>query len=112
MPAPIWTAGPSRPRASPVPIASTPPMNFTGIRIRDGGGCSSCSKRLDVRDAASLCPWREFPDEPGGQSGGDGRNTDDEHEASNLLAVRPIDDQPKDGSHKTRCPTHRKRQER
>ena len=48
--------------------------------------------RLDVRDAASLCPWREFPDEPGGQSGGDGRNADDEREAGKFLAVRPIDD--------------------
>src|SRR5271157_3771763 len=48
--------------------------------------------RLDVWDAAPLCSWREFPDEPGGQSGGDGRDTDDEREASNLLAVRPIDD--------------------
>ena len=27
-------------------------------------------------------------------------------------AIGPIEDQPKDGSHKTRCPTHRKRQER
>jgi len=41
MPAPIWTVGPSRPRASPAPIASTPPKNFTGIRISGGGGSSS-----------------------------------------------------------------------
>jgi hypothetical protein len=33
----------SRPRASPAPIASTPPRNLTGIRIRGGGGCSSRS---------------------------------------------------------------------
>jgi hypothetical protein len=48
--------------------------------------------RLDVGDAAPFCSWREFSDEPGSQSSGDGRNTDDEREASNLLAVRPIDD--------------------
>jgi len=43
MPAPIWTVGPSWPSASPVPIASTPPKNFTGIRISGGCGCSSRS---------------------------------------------------------------------
>jgi hypothetical protein len=79
--------------------------------------------RLNVRDAAPFCSWREFPDEPGGQSGGDGRKTDDAREANNLVAVRPIDDhaadaigpvenQPKDGSYKAWFPTHRTRQER
>ena len=41
--------------------------------------------RLNVRDAAALGSRREFADEPSGQSGGDGRNADDEREASNPL---------------------------
>ena len=43
MMAAICTLGPSRPSASPPPIARSPPKNFTGIR-RNGAGCSSwCS---------------------------------------------------------------------
>ena len=37
--APICTLGPSRPRASPEPMASTPPTNFAGIRTIDLGCC-------------------------------------------------------------------------
>src|SRR3984885_1078460 len=40
MGAPLGTLGPSRPSASPAPIASTPPTNFTGM-MRDGGSGSS-----------------------------------------------------------------------
>ena len=48
IPAPIWTVGPSRPSASPEPIASIPPKNFTGTRPNGAGGISS-------RRTASTC---------------------------------------------------------
>jgi hypothetical protein len=48
MAAAIWTLGPSRPSASPEPIASTPATNFTGM-IRNGA-CGSSSFRT-----ASTC---------------------------------------------------------
>jgi len=38
--APICTLGPSRPSASPAPIANSPPTNFTGISRGGGGGSS------------------------------------------------------------------------
>jgi hypothetical protein len=38
---PICTLGPSRPSASPEPIAKTPPKNFTNSRRGGGGGSSS-----------------------------------------------------------------------
>ena len=38
--APICTLGPSRPSASPDPIASSPPKNFTGNTLRGAGGTS------------------------------------------------------------------------
>src|SRR5271166_931067 len=37
--APIWTLGPSRPSASPDPMADTPPTNFTGMTRN--GACGS-----------------------------------------------------------------------
>ncbi len=37
--APIWTLGPSRPSASPDPMANTPPTNFTGMTRN--GACGS-----------------------------------------------------------------------
>ena len=39
--APICTLGPSRPSASPEPMASTPPKNFTSSNRGGGGGSSS-----------------------------------------------------------------------
>ena len=44
----MCTLGPSRPSASPAPIASTPPTNFTGM-MRNGA-CCNCSLRT-----ASTC---------------------------------------------------------
>jgi hypothetical protein len=41
--APICTLGPSRPSASPEPIASRPPKNFTQIRRNGACGISSCN---------------------------------------------------------------------
>src|SRR6266853_1528143 len=41
--APICTLGPSRPSASPEPIASSPPKNLTGIRRGGAGGTSPSS---------------------------------------------------------------------
>jgi hypothetical protein len=43
---------------------------------------------LDVRDAASLRLWGEFPNEPGSQSGGDGRDNDHKREAGKPVTVR------------------------
>ena len=51
MVAAIWTVGPSRPSASPEPIASTPPTNFTGMMRRCGERTARFSKawrRLNV----------------------------------------------------------------
>ena len=48
MAAPICTLGPSRPSASPAPIASTPPTNLTDIRPGGVGGTFSFN-------AASTC---------------------------------------------------------
>ena len=44
----MCTLGPSRPSASPAPIASAPPMNFTGMTRN--GACGNCSLRT-----ASTC---------------------------------------------------------
>jgi hypothetical protein len=43
MVAAIWMVGPSRPSASPEPIASTPAMNFTGMMRNGACGSSSFS---------------------------------------------------------------------
>jgi hypothetical protein len=122
--APIWTVGPSRPSASPVPIASTPPKNFTGIRMSGGGGCLSRSIASTSGMPLPFAPGANFrTSQAGGQPSGDGRNADDKREASNLLVVRPIDDRApeaigpledraKIGSDKAGSPTHRKSQER
>ena len=40
MVAPICTLGPSRPSASPEPIANTPPKNLIGINTSEAGGSS------------------------------------------------------------------------
>jgi hypothetical protein len=41
--APICTLGPSRPSASPEPMASHPPTNLTGSTLNGAGGSSSRS---------------------------------------------------------------------
>jgi len=48
--------------------------------------------RLDIRDAASLCSWREFSDQAGSQSSRHGGNANYEREPANLLSVCPIDE--------------------
>ena len=51
--APICTVGPSRPRASPEPIASTPPANLTG---RTANGAGSASPRVTASTCCTPLP--------------------------------------------------------
>ena len=89
MPAPIWTVGPSRPSASPEPIArvrrgislapvQTEPVEFP---LQDG---------FDMRNAAARSVWRELPHHPGGNQGRDGTRTDD-NRAPDCVAMGPGD---------------------
>src|SRR6516162_2522575 len=102
MPAPIWTVGPSRQHAS---------KEFHWDQNQRRRRLLVTQHRLNVRDAAPLCSWREFSDKPGSQPRSDGRKTDNERQTTNLLSKRPIDnsapeaiglleDEPKDASYK------------
>ena len=61
----MWTVGPSRPRTSPDPIASTPPTNFAG----SSGSVAVAARpvdRFDVLDAASVGQRLSAPPAPPG----------------------------------------------
>ena len=75
--APIWTLGPSRPRARPEPMARTPPTNFTGTVRETGRLRLAPGHGLHVLDAAARRERREAdegPRDPGGRGGAEHRH--------------------------------------
>ena len=88
---PIWMVGPSRPRASPLPMPATPPTNLTARMRSPRMRLQVMEDRLEMWDAASRGFRGEASHEPDGDGGPERSHEHRHRHAPSRVCVRMLD---------------------